>query len=101
MRRRRDGTECHSLHALHTKPSPAPVCPQPTVGIGFPHLLSPRAATGDHSMPRFLALLLFVCALPVLGGCGGCGGNRSAQRINGGGATFVNPIMQKWSGEYK
>src|SRR5262249_20814880 len=25
----------------------------------------------------------------------------SAPRINAGGATFVNPIMQKWSGEYR
>jgi phosphate transport system substrate-binding protein len=29
----------------------------------------------------------------------GCG--KSSPRINAGGATFVNPIMQKWSGEYK
>ena len=32
---------------------------------------------------------------------GGCGGSTSAPRINAGGATFVNPLMQKWSGEYK
>lgn len=30
----------------------------------------------------------------------GCSGARPA-RITGGGATFVNPIMQRWSGEYR
>jgi phosphate transport system substrate-binding protein len=30
----------------------------------------------------------------------GCSGNRPP-RITGGGATFVNPIMQRWSGEYR
>src|SRR5207253_7176046 len=52
-------------------------------------------------MPRFLAFVLFVGALPLVGGCGGCSSGKTAQRISGGGATFVNPIMQKWSGEYK
>jgi phosphate transport system substrate-binding protein len=34
------------------------------------------------------------------GGAGGTGGG-SLLRIDAGGATFVNPIMQKWSGAYK
>ncbi len=33
-------------------------------------------------------------------GCG-TGGGGSTPRISAGGATFVDPIMQKWSGEYK
>ncbi|MCI0705440.1 MAG: phosphate ABC transporter substrate-binding protein PstS, partial [Planctomycetia bacterium] len=33
------------------------------------------------------------------GGCGGCS-KSSAPRISAGGATFINPLMQKWSGEY-
>jgi phosphate transport system substrate-binding protein len=41
--------------------------------------------------------LVFPLAMMV-----GCFGNSSvAPRINAGGATFVDPIMQKWSGEYK
>jgi len=32
-------------------------------------------------------------------GCGGKGG--TATRLNAGGATFVDPIMQKWAGEYR
>lgn len=31
----------------------------------------------------------------------GCGKSSSAPRVSAGGATFVDPIMQKWSGEYK
>lgn len=31
----------------------------------------------------------------------GCTGNSAAPRISAGGATFVNPLMQKWSGEYR
>ena len=53
-------------------------------------------------MRRLLTLALFVTALPLAGGCSGC--NKSATttpRISGGGATFVDPLMQKWSGEYK
>lgn len=50
---------------------------------------------------RTSAFAVFVLALPLVAGCGGCGGGPAAQRISGGGATFVNPIMQKWSGQYK
>jgi len=50
-------------------------------------------------MRRLLVLGLFVLALPLAGGCGGCA--QSAPRISAGGATFVDPIMQKWSAEYK
>src|SRR5262245_2150516 len=49
--------------------------------------------------PLFVVgLLLF--GLPIMSGCGGCS-KSSAPRISAGGATFVNPIMQKWSGEYR
>ncbi len=40
--------------------------------------------------------LLIVSALFCLTGCG-----KDVKRINGGGATFVDPIMQKWSAFYK
>jgi phosphate transport system substrate-binding protein len=45
---------------------------------------------------RFLAFALLVVPLAA-----GCGSQSSTPRINAGGATFVNPIMQKWSGEYR
>ncbi|HUR54093.1 MAG TPA: phosphate ABC transporter substrate-binding protein PstS [Gemmataceae bacterium] len=49
-------------------------------------------------MRRALAITLFATALAVAG----CGGGKSAPtRVSGGGATFVDPLMQKWSGEYK
>ena len=48
---------------------------------------------------RTLFASLFFLGLPLLAGCGG--GSTQAPRINAGGATFVNPIMQKWSGEYR
>ena len=51
-------------------------------------------------MRRIVALAFLVLTLALTGGCGGCGG-QPAPRISGGGATFVNPIMQKWSGDYK
>jgi phosphate transport system substrate-binding protein len=35
----------------------------------------------------------------VLAASAGC--SKSGPRIHAGGATFVNPIMQKWSGEYR
>ena len=50
------------------------------------------------SRPPFC--LLFLLAVPLVGGCGNSA-KPPAQRISGGGATFVNPMMQKWSGEYK
>src|SRR6476620_846799 len=57
-------------------------------------------------MRRLDLLALFALALPLAAGCGGNGTNPgdnsgSATRISAGGATFVDPIMQKWSGEYK
>lgn len=50
---------------------------------------------------QFLGLC--VLSLVFVAGCGGCGSNNSGSlpRISGGGATFVDPLMQKWSGEYK
>lgn len=50
-------------------------------------------------MRRLLVLGSFVAVLALAAGCGG--GKGAAPRISGGGATFVDPIMQKWSGEYK
>lgn len=50
-------------------------------------------------MRRLLAFGLVFLGLPLAVGCGQSAG--SAPRINAGGATFVDPIMQKWSGEYK
>jgi phosphate transport system substrate-binding protein len=52
-------------------------------------------------MPSRRALVSFgllALCLPLASGCGGC--SRSP-RVNAGGATFVDPIMQRWSGEYK
>ena len=31
----------------------------------------------------------------------GCGGGGSGQRLNGGGSTFVYPMMSKWASEYQ
>lgn len=50
-------------------------------------------------MRRVVNVASLALLLPILFGCSGCG--KSGPRINAGGATFVNPIMQKWSGEYK
>src|SRR6478609_8870434 len=45
-------------------------------------------------MPRwFLSLGLLV---PLVVGCGG----RKGERLSGGGSSFVDPILQKWSSEY-
>jgi phosphate ABC transporter phosphate-binding protein len=52
-------------------------------------------------MRRLFAFGLIILALPVVGGCSGCGKSAGAPRVSAGGATFVDPIMQKWSGEYK
>src|SRR5437899_8081412 len=30
----------------------------------------------------------------------GCSGSRKEQRLNGGGSTFVYPMMSKWASEY-
>jgi phosphate transport system substrate-binding protein len=47
---------------------------------------------------RYPLALLFA-GLPLAAGCSG--GSSRAPRITAGGATFVNPIIQKWSGEYR
>jgi phosphate transport system substrate-binding protein len=39
----------------------------------------------------------YACVI-LLAGCSGCSENKV--RLSGGGATFVDPIMQKWSSEY-
>jgi phosphate transport system substrate-binding protein len=43
------------------------------------------------------AIAPFVIALLAVG----CDGGKKGERLSGGGATFVDPIMQKWSAEYK
>jgi phosphate transport system substrate-binding protein len=50
-------------------------------------------------MRRLHAFGLLTLALVV--GVGGCGSSKSLPRINAGGATFVDPLMQKWASEYK
>ncbi len=47
-----------------------------------------------------LALPLALLTLLTLG-CGGGSNSGNASRISAGGATFVDPIMRKWTGEYK
>ena len=49
-------------------------------------------------MRRLLAFGLLFLGLPL---AVGCGKSASAPRISAGGATFVDPIMQKWSAEYR
>src|SRR5262245_50862998 len=51
-----------------------------------------------------LALLFAAFTLPLTIGCSNSSSTSnsvSAPRISGVGATFIDPIMQKWSGEYK
>jgi phosphate transport system substrate-binding protein len=44
-------------------------------------------------------LALFGLALGTLGSCG-CSANKEADRLNGGGSSFVAPMMKKWATEY-
>ena len=49
---------------------------------------------------RYLRIPFLIAAVMFcISGCSGCG--KEVKRINGGGATFVDPIMQKWSAVYK
>src|SRR5438876_10017685 len=48
-------------------------------------------------MKRNTILTLLGAFLVAAPGCSGC---KQAQRLNGGGSTFVNPMMSKWSSEY-
>jgi phosphate transport system substrate-binding protein len=55
-------------------------------------------------LPSFMTASLYGGAALLVGvffvfGCSGCG--KDVKRLNGGGATFVDPIMQKWSAVYK
>ncbi|MCE9532210.1 MAG: phosphate ABC transporter substrate-binding protein PstS [Planctomycetes bacterium] len=51
-------------------------------------------------VPFYMMAFLGSCIM-ITGCAGGCGGGQGVKRINGGGATFVDPIMQKWSAVYK
>ena len=43
-----------------------------------------------------ILLIAGLCTFPL-----GCGSSSSNTRINAGGATFVDPIVQKWAAEYR
>jgi phosphate transport system substrate-binding protein len=45
-----------------------------------------------------ITLVLLVGMLATISGCGG--GGKSADRLTGGGSSFVAPMMTKWAGEY-
>src|SRR5262245_40285896 len=68
-----------------------------------------RASDSVRNPERRLVLLTSLLGVALLGGiiyltgCGGGGGGGGSEvtRLNGGGATFVDPIMQKWAAEYK
>lgn len=49
---------------------------------------------------RLAVLLLIVGGSLAAAGCGSST-NRNATRVTAGGATFVDPIMQKWAGVYR
>jgi phosphate transport system substrate-binding protein len=50
-------------------------------------------------MKRF-GMLVGVCLVSALVGSGGCSGGQEKPRLNGGGATFIYPMMSKWASEY-
>lgn len=45
--------------------------------------------------------IVLVALAALVGGCGKSNTVSEVPRVAGGGATFVDPIMQKWAGEYK
>jgi phosphate ABC transporter phosphate-binding protein len=49
---------------------------------------------------KILVLGLLVVGVPLSAGCFGRSDQRSEQRLNGGGATFIYPMMSKWTAEY-
>lgn len=51
--------------------------------------------------PHLSLVGLFLIALPMLASSGCSKSESASPRISAGGATFVDPIMQKWSGEYE
>jgi phosphate transport system substrate-binding protein len=57
--------------------------------------------TSDSVRRPLKSILTFLCGFGLLAGIfsvAGCGGG---DRLSGGGATFVDPIVQKWAAEYK
>ena len=64
----------------------------------MPVSVSGRFFRGDFRMSQLrFAVCLAAISLPFISGCG----SKDVKRINGGGATFVHPIMEKWSAVYK
>jgi phosphate transport system substrate-binding protein len=73
-------------------------------------LLAPRAPISCRHPFHPLSEAILMRRLPVFGfltlalltgGCGGCGSTTQLPRIGAGGATFPEPLMQKWAAEYK
>ncbi len=56
-----------------------------------------RRLAGGKVMNRVLVTALVFGTLTAAG----CGGGGPATRLNGGGATFVYPMMSKWASEYE
>src|SRR5207244_3397406 len=52
--------------------------------------------SGEQRMKRNLARAAIAAAVLIWTGCGG----GSTHRLNGGGSSFVNPMMSKWASEY-
>jgi phosphate transport system substrate-binding protein len=56
---------------------------------------------GGIGMKRIISLTLLGLLSCGMVGCGGCKGQGGDQRLNGGGSTFVYPMMSKWAKEYE
>jgi phosphate transport system substrate-binding protein len=52
-------------------------------------------------MKRTFVLMVFGLALATLSGCSGCSRGGGKERIDIGGASFIYPMMTKWTGEYR
>lgn len=50
--------------------------------------------------PFVLPAILGLAALALSAGCGGPGGSGDKVRLNGGGSSFINPLMTKWASVY-
>jgi len=52
------------------------------------------------SFSKTITLSLTAILVLTLAACGGNGGSNSEIRLQGAGATFPNPLYQKWLSEY-